>query len=70
VDPSTLEVQELFVEQPRAFASRASATDQQNYTKLIAKIAPPVTLGQPFKPRVACVCPPPQGTAPRRPVCS
>jgi hypothetical protein len=38
-------------------ASPARATDQDTFNKLIAKVAPSLTLGQPFKPRVACACP-------------
>lgn len=38
-------------------ASPAHATDQDAFNKLIAKVAPSLSFGQPFKPRVACGCP-------------
>jgi hypothetical protein len=37
----------------------ALATDLDSFTKLLAKVAPPIT-GK-FKPRVACACPPVNG---------
>lgn len=36
-------------------AAPAAATDQDTFTTLIAKVAPPI--GQKFKPKVACACP-------------
>ena len=40
-----------------ALASPARATDRDTFNKLIAKVAPSIAPGQPFKPRVACGCP-------------
>jgi hypothetical protein len=40
-----------------ALASPARATDRDTFNKLIAKVAPSIVPGQPFKPRVACGCP-------------
>jgi len=41
----------------RVLASPARATDQDTFNKLIAKVAPSLGIGLPFKPRVACGCP-------------
>jgi hypothetical protein len=38
-------------------AGPAAATDQDTFNKVIAKVAPSLGLGLPFKPRVACGCP-------------
>jgi len=40
-----------------ALVGTAHATDQDTFNKLIAKVAPSLGIGLPFKPRVACGCP-------------
>jgi hypothetical protein len=42
-----------------ATSAPALATDLDSFTKLLAKVAPPITAK--FKPRVACACPPVNG---------
>ena len=44
-----------------ALVSPARATDRDTFDNSIAKVAPSLGIGLPFKPRVACGCPDPSG---------